>query len=166
MVYFERYKTGRMYPEMHANPQGKAIMGNVNGLSKEELKAYILEQIRDLGIDVETIEVDIGDGPVIILRGKVDSASERGMINQTIMDLADIEEVIDELVVVQGVSEGLEDQRFDEKASLYDEDEECVGTEDAFRSVADGVPYIPPSKPTYQGSSDNKKWKRKKKQKS
>ncbi|MEA3489157.1 MAG: hypothetical protein U9R44_02295 [Candidatus Omnitrophota bacterium] len=138
-------------------------MENIEGLSKEELREYILEQMRDMGIDPETIEIGIEDGPKIILRGKVDSVSERKMVKQTIMDLTDINDIVDELVVISGVVDDLEDEKLMEEAELHDEDDESLGTEDTFQSIEDGIPYIPPSAPTYRESPENIKWKKKKK---
>jgi len=137
-------------------------MGNLEGLLKEELKELIVEQLEDAGVDIETIEVEIVDGPQVILRGKVDFGSERRMIKATIMDVVGIDDIVDELVVIRGVSDGTEDEARDPEAAPYDEDEEFVGTEDVFQSVEDGVPYIPPSNPTYRESPKNIRWKRKK----
>ena len=59
--------------------------------------------------------------------------------------------------MVDADSEGSE-----EDMELLDQDDESMGTEDAFRSVEDGIPYIPPSNPTYQESPGSKKRKKKK----
>jgi hypothetical protein len=131
-------------------------------LSKEELKELILEQLADASIGTETIEVEIVDGPQVILRGKVDFSSERRMIKAIIMDVDGIDDIVDELVVIRGVSDGTEDETRDLGSVPYDEDEEFVGTEDVFQSVENGVPYIPPTSPTYQESPKNIRWKKKK----
>jgi len=138
-------------------------MENIEELSNEELRELILEQIKDLGIDLDTVEIVVTGGPKVILKGKVNSDSEREMIKQTIMDMVGIDDVIDELVVIQGVNDSSEDEESREESELYDEDEENIGTEDAFQSVEDGIPYIPPTSPTYQESPKKIKWKRQKK---
>ncbi|MFH1552015.1 MAG: BON domain-containing protein [Candidatus Omnitrophota bacterium] len=137
-------------------------MESVEGLSNEELKELILEQLGELGIDSETVDITIEDGPKVSLRGKVDSERERGMIKQTIMDVVGIDDIIDELVVIEGVNNGLEDEESSKGAELYDEDKEYMGSEDAFRAVEDGVPYIPPTNPSYQGSPETVKRKKQK----
>ena len=138
-------------------------MENIEELSNEELKELIIERMKDLGIDPETIEIGVVDGSRVVLRGKVDSDSERQMIKQTIMDVVGIDDIVDELVVIQGVNDDLEEEESHEKSELYDEDDENIGTEDAFQSVTDGIPYIPPTSPTYQESSKKIKWKKQKK---
>ena len=139
-------------------------MASIEGLSKEELKELILEEIRDLGLDPETIEVEILKGPKVVLRGKVDSGVERALIKQTIMDIVGIDEVIDELMAIRGADEtpGEEGQ---DKYDLYEQDEEFVGTEDPTRAVEDGIPYIPPTSPSFQEATEKPKRKRKPKAK-
>ena len=137
-------------------------MGNVDDLSLEELKEYILEQLRGLGVDTDPLEIEIEEGPKVTLRGKVDSASGHEMIIQTIMDLADVDNVTDELVVIEDAVVGFDSEGAEDDSELYDQDDESLGTEDAFRSVEDGIPYIPPTNPTYQESPASKKRKKKK----
>ncbi|RKY42778.1 MAG: hypothetical protein DRP85_01855 [Candidatus Makaraimicrobium thalassicum] len=135
-------------------------MENIEELSNEELRELILEQLKDRGIDTEAIEVEIIDGPRVALNGKVDSVSEQKMIRQTITDMVGIDDIIDELVVIQDISDCPEDEGPREKSELYDQDKEYMGTEDAFQSVEDGVPYIPPTSPSYRESSKTVKWRK------
>jgi len=137
-------------------------MGNVDDLSLEELKEYILEQLGDLGVDTDALEIEVGEGPTVTLRGKVDSASGREMIIRTIMDTADVDNVVDELVVIEDAVVDADSVGSEEDMELLDQDDESMGTEDAFRSVEDGIPYIPPSNPTYQEPPGSKKRKKKK----
>ena len=70
-------------------------MGNVDDLSLEELKEYILEQLGDLGVETDALEIEVEEGPKVTLRGKVDSASGHEIIIRTIMDTADVDNVVD-----------------------------------------------------------------------
>ena len=137
-------------------------MAGLEGLSKDELKELILEQLVDAGIDTEAMEVEIGEGPRVILRGKVDFNSERAMIKEIIMDVAGVDDIIDELAVIRGAAGVDEDDSAGEEKTPCENDEEFVGTEDMFQSVEEGVPYIPPTNPTYQESSKNITWKKRK----
>jgi len=137
-------------------------MGNVDDLSLEELKEYILEQLGDLGVETDALEIEVEEGPKVTLRGKVDSASGHEMIIRTIMDTADVDNVVDELVVIEDAVVDADSEGSEEDMELLDQDDESMGTEDAFRSVEDGIPYIPPSNPTYQESPGSKKRKKKK----
>ena len=80
------------------------------------------------------------------------------------MDVVGIDDIDDELVGIEGVRGELEEELYEhEEGDLYDEDDEYVGTEDVFRSVEDGVPYIPPTSPTFQEPAEDRKSKKKKK---
>ena len=143
--------------------QQEEIMEDFNGLTSEELKEVIIEHLKNIGIDTDTIEIIVsGTGPVV-LTGKVNSDCERKMIKQTLMDVLDIEAIVDELVVIQSADTEDADSKSSDTPDLYDTDDETIGTEDAFQSVEDGIPYIPPSNPTYQESPETVKWKKKKK---
>ena len=138
-------------------------MADTEGLTNEELRELVLEQLKNLGVDPDPIEIEIVDSVNIILRGKVDSESEREMIKQTMLDVLGVSAIIDDLVAICSENRDLLDTEEHEEGELYDEDEECIGTEDVFRSVEDGVPYIPPTSPTYQKSPETIKWKKKRK---
>lgn len=136
-------------------------MANIEGLSKEEIKELILEQLRDMGVDFDLIEIKVIDGPKVILSGKVESPGEREMLRQTIIDIVGVDDIVDELVIIDGFFEGHDDDDPYGAADLYDEDEESAGTGDAFQSVEDGIPYIPPDSPSYQESPEVSKKKKK-----
>lgn len=127
-------------------------MGNIEGLSKEEIKELILDEIKDLNVDSDSIEVEVIDGPKVILSGKVESPGEREMIEEVLMDIVGVDDIINELVVIDGASGEDEDDDASQDDDFYDEDGESVGTEDAFQSVEDGIPYIPPTSPSYKES--------------
>lgn len=147
----------------------EGAMGDIEGLSKEEIKSLILDEMRDLGINTETVEVEVVDGPKVILKGKVDSTSEKGMIKQTIMDVVGIDDISDELVVIEDTEEDFEEDfsKEEDEESVEEplEEDEDIGTEDASQALEDGIPYIPPTSPTYQDSSSSIRRKRKKKKK-
>ncbi len=142
-------------------------MENIEGLSNEELKELILEHLREDGVDPETIEVEVQDGPRVILKGKVDSGTQHEMIKQIITDIVGVEDIIDEIMVIQGVDDDeiLEEDEEEEEKDVYDEDEEDTGTEDAFRAVEDGIPYIPPTNPSFQELPEKPRRRRKTKKK-
>ncbi len=48
-------------------------MANIEGLSKEEIKELVQEHLKDLDVDSDSIEVEIIDGPKVVLSGKVES---------------------------------------------------------------------------------------------
>ncbi len=138
-------------------------MEDIEGLSNIELKGLILGRLRELGVDCDSIEIDVLKGPRIMLSGNVDYDSQRKLIKRTIVDTTGIADIIDELMVSPDLGEDLaEDERYPGNGS-YDRDEEYMGTEDAFRSIEDGIPYIPPTSPTSQDFSETARRKRKRK---
>lgn len=139
-------------------------MGNIEGLSIEEIKELILDQINELGINLDAVEIEVAKGPKVVLRGKTDSAGERALLERAIMDIVGVDDVVDELVVIRAASNSLEDEELEEESGFHDEDDEKMGTEDVSQSVEDGIPYIPPDHPRYQEISKTRKWKKKKKQ--
>lgn len=139
-------------------------MGDAEELSNEELLNLINENLREIGVDPELIEIEIKKGSEIIVRGEVDSKRQRDLVIQTIAEAAQTEDVNDKLVVLGELSDDeFEEDDPSKENELYDEDNQSVGTEDVFRSVEEGMPYIPPSDPAYQKASENAKKKRKKK---
>lgn len=134
-------------------------MANIEGLSPEEIKELIIEQLKEMSVDTEAVEVKVSEGLKITLKGKVDSHGEHYLVKETIMNIVGIEDFVDELVVIEGLDSGLEE----EKEGLYDEDDDKIGTEDAFEALEDGIPYIPPTEPKFRETEEPRKKKRKKK---
>ena len=134
-------------------------MANIEGLSAEEIKELIIEQLKEMSVNTEEIKVELSEGQQITLRGKVDSHGEHYLVKETIMNIVGIDDFIDELVVIEGLNVDLEE----EEEGLYDEDEDKIGTEDAFEALEDGIPYIPPTEPRFRETEEPKKKKRKKK---
>ncbi len=81
------------------------------------------------------------------------------MIEEVLMDIVGVDDIVDELVIIDGIVEDDDEDMYDDE-DAYDEDDDSMGTEDAFQSVEDGIPYTPPTSPSYQespGSSRRKK---------
>lgn len=136
-------------------------MANIEGLSKEEIKELIQEQLKELDVDSDSIEVDIVDGPKVVLSGKVESRGEREMIEEMLMDIVGVDDIVDELVIIDGGTVDDDDEDMYDDEDVYDEDEDSMGTEDAFQSIEDGIPYTPPTSPSYQESPGSSKRRRK-----
>ena len=129
-------------------------MQNSEGLSNEELKEIILEQLDEVGVAPGTVEVKVLKGPKLALEGKVDSDRRRELIVQTVRFATGIDDIIDEMIVVEEGFADYDEKREHEEYELYDEDNEYVGSEDVFQAVEDGVPYIPPTEPPFSKSSE------------
>ncbi|MBD3427306.1 MAG: hypothetical protein GF409_08840 [Candidatus Omnitrophica bacterium] len=139
-------------------------MGDIEGLSKNELRDLIMDQIRELGVDLEAIRVKVKDGPVILLAGEVYSEKEHRSVLERVIDLVGAEAVDDRMAVVQGrYGDFEEDEDEYGEDAFRDEDNDYMGTEDVFRSIEDGIPYIPPTRPSYQKSEEPYQWTKSKK---
>jgi len=135
-------------------------MGNIDGLTTEEIKELILDDLRDVDADVEGVEVEVSRGPVVVLKGKVDSEADREIIIETITDIVGVDDIRDEMIVIEDVEDL--DAAESEEEGVSDQEDKDVGTEDAFQSVEDGIPYIPPMRPTHRGPSETSRWKKRK----
>ncbi|NQT33514.1 MAG: BON domain-containing protein [Candidatus Omnitrophica bacterium] len=129
-------------------------MKNPKERSEEEIRKIILEQLDDQDIESDFVEMEIAKGPKVLLKGEVSSKKVREMIKQIIVDSTGIEDIVDRLIVPDDT---------DDDDDLRDEDGESMGTEDAFQSIEDGVPYVPPTDHEYREYPENKKRKKKKK---
>jgi hypothetical protein len=139
-------------------------MANIEGLTKEEIKDLVIDELKSSAVDVEGIEIEVLDGPRIILKGTVDSIGEHYLVKETITDIVGIEDVSDELVIMNAPDDGSLDDMF-EDGGLLNRDKEEIGTEDPFEAMEDGIPYIPPTSPSYKESPEITEWKKKKKRK-
>ena len=126
-------------------------MGNIERLSDIEMRALIVESLKAVHVDPELISIRVKKGPKVVLGGEVDSRRERGLIIQTIMDIVGVEDVVDEMCIINGRHD---DHLDDDDGELYDEDNQCIGTEDAYRAIEDGVPYIPPTTSPFEEFDD------------
>ncbi|MDP8299996.1 MAG: hypothetical protein P9L88_08875 [Candidatus Tantalella remota] len=136
-------------------------MANIEGLTKEEIKDLVIDELKGSAVDVGDIEIEVLDGPRIILKGTVDSIGEHYLVTETITGIVGIEDISDELIIINAPDDGSEDDRCDD-GGLMNRDDEEIGTEDAFQSMEDGIPYIPPTSPSYKESSEITEWKKKK----
>ncbi len=122
-------------------------MGNIERLSDNEMRELIVESLKAVQVDPELISIRVKKGPRVVLGGEVDSRRERALIIQTIMDIVGIEDVTDEMNIIDGRHD---DSRDEDDGELYDEDNQCIGTEDIHRAIEDGVPYIPPTRSPFE----------------
>ena len=135
---------------------------NKKNLLLEKIKKLILEQLDESGINLEQIEVLVKKGPVIVLRGEVYSEEIRKIINQIVKDTIDVDNIIDEMDTINADLNEDDDQENDDEYS--DDDDESFGTEDVFKSIEDGIPYIPPTtSPIHDDLEEDRRNKRKKK---
>lgn len=135
-------------------------MGSIDGLTVEEIKELILDDLRDSDADIEGVEVEVSTGPVVVLKGKVDSEADREVIIETITDIVGVEDIQDEIIVIED-AEDL-DAADSEDGEGSDREDKDIGTEDAFQAMEEGIPYIPPMRPTHRGASRHQDGKRKK----
>lgn len=140
-----------------------SIMANIENLPNNELKELLIVELKSCGVDTDLIRIKVDKGGHIILRGEVYSKSEKMMILQTIMDETGMDDITNELTIIQELYVDLDDKEREERDGLFDEDDDNIGTEDIFRSIEEGIPYIPPTNPAYHESSETIKWKKKKK---
>ena len=140
-------------------------MENIEGLSKKEIKALILHQLDEAGVDHEMVEIKVSDGPKVVLVGEVPSRDAQKAIRQIITGEVGIRDIVDGLIVVEGMDSDLEYEDSYGANDLSDMDEDNIGTEDIFRSIEDGIPYIPPTTASYEEESDTSQWKKRRKRK-
>ncbi|MBU0571364.1 MAG: BON domain-containing protein [Candidatus Omnitrophica bacterium] len=117
-------------------------MRNIEGLSDNEMRELIVKSLKGVHIDPELISIKVKKGSKVVLGGEIDSRREKALVVQTIMDIVGIEGVVDEMKVMDG---RYGDPAEDDDSELYDEDNQCIGTEDAYQAIEDGMPYIPPT---------------------
>lgn len=139
-------------------------MENIEGLTNDEIKELILEQLKDAGLDTSSIEIEVEKGPSIVLKGTVESSGERYIVRKTIMDIDGIEDISDELVVMEE-PEGPDSEDDGMEGGLLNRDGDDTMTEDAFEAIEDGIPYIPPDRPLRDEMSDDTSWKKNRKKK-
>ncbi len=142
--------------------KGHAEMENIDGLTLEEIKELILEQLREIGLDAEAVEVEVRKGPSVVLSGAVESAGDKYLIKKTIMDIDGIDDLVDELVILDE-PESFENEGDIEQGGLLNRDGDETLTEDAFEAMEDGIPYIPPDRPLHDEMSSDIEWKKNRK---
>ena len=132
-------------------------MGNIDGLSDNEMRGLIVESLKAVQVDPELISIGVKNGSIVVVGGEIDSRSEKALVVQTIMDVVGVEDVVDDMRVVD---DRYDDSMEDDDSELYDEDNQCIGTEDAHRAIEDGVPYIPPTHSPFEEFDDRPRHKK------
>ncbi|MBD3379682.1 MAG: BON domain-containing protein [Candidatus Omnitrophica bacterium] len=126
---------------------------NIEGL---DLKARVVKALGDVGIDASMVSVDIVKGEFVRVRGEVPSEHMRESLRDIVEEIAGEGHIIDEVIVLRGLDEASGDDYLYDDGALYGEHDEYIGTEDAYRSLEDGIPYIPPTESSYREYEDRK----------
>jgi hypothetical protein len=127
-------------------------MENLGEMSGDQLKELVREELEDLGVEINLIEIEAEDDSRVVVRGRADTRRNRELIVQIVAETLGVDEIVNGLVVGSGGDDDddpLEDD--DDDYEIKDEDDDTVGTEDMSRSMEDGIPYIPPSRPVFGG---------------
>ena len=135
-------------------------MGNIDGPSNLEFREIVRAHLTKLGVNHDLINIEVKKGPTVILKGEVYSDNVRNMIKEAINEMTEVYAVVDELIVTRELYDDMDDA---DENGLMDEDKDLIGTEDVSRSIEDGIPYIPPTSPSYREHLDTNKPKRRKK---
>lgn len=138
-------------------------MKNTEGMPENDLKRLVFEKLYELGIDLESIRINVSKDSKIVLKGDVSSKRTQNMVRQAIIKVVGVDNLIDESIVFEGLDDYEDDDDDSHGGGTHDEDDDSYGTEDIFRSIEDGIPYIPPTEPTRQEHGNKFKRKRKKK---
>lgn len=121
-------------------------MADIEGLSNEEIREIILEQIKDAGVSVDVLDVEVTDGPSVSISGEVETEGERFIIRRTVKDIVGIDDLQDELILKDEPEDFIEESARD-GGLLNRDDDDGEFTEDTFESMEEGIPYIPPDRP-------------------
>ena len=132
-------------------------MSKNDNLSNKDLRELIIERLREIDIDTELIQIDVHDGSKVTLGGEADFSRERDLIIQTIFEIVWVEDIKDHMIIMEDEDYAfrLEGMELERSGDLFDEDNECIGTEDVFRAVEDGMPYIPPTTSSFDKENNN-----------
>lgn len=126
-----------------------------------ELRAKILKTLRDLGVDVGMVSLDIIKGKIARLRGEVYSENMRQSIRDAVIGIAGEGNIIDEIFVLDEMGPGgIGDDYIHDEDAMYGGRDDYIGTEDAYRAVEDGIPYIPPTEPMHRINEKRRRTKR------
>ncbi len=125
-------------------------MEDLGALSSDDIKELVKEGLEDLGVEIASIEIEAVDDSRVVLRGRAASRREKELIAQAVEDALGVDYVVNELAVSQNGSEPVVDDDEDEDEDIRDDDDDTVGTEDLARSIEDGIPYIPPTRPLFR----------------
>ena len=128
--------------------------------AQQELYDTILQELEDLGIQIELLSISVEKGPKVIIDGEVYSHKDKELIIQTIIDVIGIDDVEDYTSIMEGIHEEslINGEIFD---NIDDMEDNSYGTEDIYESIEDGEPYIPPINHIYSELSQKIRWKKK-----
>ncbi|MFH1394596.1 MAG: hypothetical protein ABIH09_00360 [Candidatus Omnitrophota bacterium] len=136
-------------------------MGREKNFNSKALNKQIQDKCKSIGIDLDFVDIKIEDESRVVLNGEISSLKEKELLCQILMDELEVDDIVDNLLIID---ETEDESCYDEPDEWLDDDNECAGTEDVFRSVEDGVPYIPPtSQVYYREPSRLIRWKKSKK---
>lgn len=119
---------------------------DLNSMSGEEIKGLIKEGLEELGVDMDSMDIDIEDDCRLVIRGRASSRRQKELIAQTVSEELGIDEVVNEMIIARGGPEDDIDEDPDDEYDVKDEDDDTVATEDLAQSLEEGIPYIPPSR--------------------
>jgi len=137
-------------------------MEEFKGLSNKELKELIVERLTEAGINTRLIAMDVKKGKEVVVRGEVNSSDEKDVILGVLEEFIEPENVTEGLIVMEDIEKDFsdEDPYKEDDSDFYDEDNESMGTQDIFRSVEEGMPYIPPTRPSYTSGTESSRGKK------
>ena len=135
-------------------------MENLYELSNEEIKGLVREDLEDLGVELESIDIEVEDESRVVLRGRADSRREKELIGEAVEEDLGADELVNELRVVRPDADEDDDDDDEDPDDIRDGDNDTVGTQDLSRSVEDGIPYIPPVRRTFREAHGRSKGRR------
>lgn len=116
-------------------------------INKDQLE-FLIEKIEESDIAHDYAEIEVTEDKTILLTGEIYSEHERRKLKELLMEHTDAEEIDDEdLIIIESGDVNPADIEDDDEY-VSDEisplKEDFAGTEDVYRSLEDGIPYIPP----------------------
>ena len=144
----------------HKTKKTEPEMENIYELSNKELRDLVKEGFEDLGVELDSIDIEVEDECRVVLRGRADSRREKELIGEAVEDALGVDEVVNELRVVRPGVEDVDDEEDDDSDDVRDDDNDIAGTQDLSRSVEDGIPYIPPMRRVYREAQGRSKSRR------
>lgn len=133
----------------------------------KDVADLLTEKMEESEIVHDYIEIEMPDELTILLHGEIYSELELKKLREILMEHTAAEEIDEEdIIVVETNYDNDEDSGSDDYVSdeISPLKEDFAGTEDIYRSLEDGIPYIPPMENPEDGVQISKKaWLKKKK---
>ncbi|MBF0252910.1 MAG: BON domain-containing protein [Candidatus Omnitrophica bacterium] len=113
---------------------------DIEGLTNKEIRACIITALEEKSIPHEMISISVVKGPKVMLSGEVYTEEHRSDIVDAVIDTTGLTKIINSIEIIK------QDSALDDEigSDVFDDDNDCMGTEDVSRAVEDGLPYIPP----------------------